>query len=241
MLFRAHALLVLGLAVASCGRIGFDPRAGDGGLDVDASADDGGTVDAGVCAEDPCRLLSPQCGCAASEMCGWDTLTPRACVSIGAPAAGATCGDRYDCAPLAGCIELGSGSGQCLPWCDATTDCAGGASCVRLWWTGDIGVCSLVCDPIANTGCPAPLACSLGLGYELPAANLVVSALCANLGPGAVDAPCSGPLDCQSGLACYGTTCRPVCRMDLPASCPGTCGPFAPRAIIGGVEYGGCT
>ena len=237
----AAALVALAVGGAACGRVGFDPRSGDGGADVDASPTDSTTIDAGVGTEEPCRLLSPQCGCAASEMCGWDTFTPRACVAIGTPAAGATCGSSYDCAPGAGCLELGNGAGQCMPWCDAPADCAPGASCVRLWWTGAIGVCSTVCDPIMNTGCPAPLACSLGLGTEVPTAQTVVSALCANLGAaGGVDAACSGPLDCQSGLACYGSTCRPVCRMDVAASCAGTCGPFAPRAFIGAVEYGGC-
>ena len=103
------ALAVLALMCAACGRGGFDPRSGEGGADVDASTTDSTTIDAAVCTEDPCRLLAPQCGCGATEMCGWDTCAPRACVAIGAPAAGATCSSWYDCAPRAfiGAVEYG--------------------------------------------------------------------------------------------------------------------------------------
>jgi len=250
-------LALCGLAVG-CGRVRYaltegdagspDPPdafapMGDGALDAsdlpDAAVLDAFTdPDAGPCAETPCRLLLAQCGCAPGQMCGWNTFSPRVCVAAGTRAVGETCARDHECVPGAGCIFLGAGPGVCHAFCESDADCASSSECVRITWTGAVGVCTALCDPAASTGCPSPTACGVGLAFRVPGGDVAAVALCANPGPGAVDAACGGPLDCAEGLACYGTQCRPICRMG-DAACP-TCSPFAPRAFVGDVEFGAC-
>ncbi len=256
--------LSLALLVTGCGRVAYDAvtsstdaaldatvdagdttpvdAAGDTSADAGVDADAGTTdaaADSGVCGEAPCRLVSPQCGCPTGQMCGWNTSTPRACVLAGTVPVGAVCTRDNECVPGAGCISFGS-IGVCHAFCDSAADCPTDARCVRLSWSTPPGICSTTCDPVDQTGCPGATSCGLGLAYEVPSGDVVSVNLCSPPGPGGIDAPCVGPLDCGVALVCNTDHCRPICRVGDPATCTGSCDSFTPPSVVGAVEYGAC-
>jgi len=252
-------LSVVVLLASGCGRVEYDAVDGDASsldaADVSLDSDTGGrdaiadtapdtsvdaTPDTGPCAEDPCRLFLPQCGCASGQMCGWNTFGPRQCVAPGTGLAFDGCARDHECVPGGGCIFLGPGPGVCQTFCEATAACPADSECVRVSWPDPVGICSALCDPVAQTGCPSPTSCGIGLAFAVPGDAVTPVLLCANAGPGDIDDPCSGPLDCGPTLACYGDRCRPICRMGDASTCATTCGAFAPPTVVGTIEYGAC-
>jgi hypothetical protein len=261
------ALVLGGWSVfVGCGRIGFeeyaltydasldastrdaavatpDARAPDAPSRADAAEPDAGDFDAGPpCDEIPCQLVLPQCGCAGDLVCqrpfGDDAR--RECVAPGTRTLGETCGTNVDCAAGLVCVAGGGTVGICELYCASSDGCRETTYCRELVvMTEDIGSCATQCDPVANTGCPGMLGCSLGIARTVPEREFIDTPYCTAGGP-AIGEPCPSFL-CAGGGTCIDGTCRRVCDVASPA-CPATtaCRSFASPAIIGGREVGFC-
>lgn len=203
----------------------------DAGVGVDA----GGVVgeDAGPCSESPCRLVAPQCGCFAGQMCQRATAgsAVRTCVAAGATPVGGGCAFSTACVPGATCIRPGGiPQGQCESWCFTGAECGGG-TCMRLALGTDVGSCSSACDPsgTALEGCPAGLFCRIVLGERLEDMAPSHGALCSAPGGAAEGGACpTSSLDCAPGLYCAGAVCRRVCSSTADCIAPATCVALSP-------------
>ncbi|HZO12764.1 MAG TPA: hypothetical protein VFB62_05890, partial [Polyangiaceae bacterium] len=186
----------------------------------------GGSSD---CAEQPCKLVVPQCGCAAGERC---TLAGdpavRACVPEGDKTVTQACGE---CIAGFVCIDNGTGApAMCHQFCAADTDCAD-ALCVIDFDNGAAKLCSHACDPIAKTGCAeANTKCDL---FQEPIGAKWYK-LCGAVGAGTQSDPCTVTTDCAAGFGCVPVTvematvtlCVEWCDVENPACGAGTCTPF---------------
>lgn len=215
----------------------------DAGM-MDAGAPDAGVVDAGFCAETPCQLVAPQCGCGGGLVCqrtrGDDPF--RECVPPGAAADGELCFNNVECGEGMVCVAATGGVGACTRYCTpAGTACTDPASfCGELFVTSEpIGACMVPCDPVAASGCPGTLGCTLLRTRSLETTSLTWGALCNETGP-AAGASCVGL--CAPGLVCgSGDVCTEACVIGGAACSMGrTCARLSPRAMLGGVEYGAC-
>lgn len=225
------------------------PDAGrDAGLPMDAGGSDAGELDAGpMCAESPCTLVLPQCGCADGEGCYLDG-TGRSCQTAGRVGAGVRCAGSSSCQP--GHICVGSrGISFCHPVCDDEGDCVGNGSLCTLRVNDGMGgtipnltMCSVACDPTSVLGCPTGSGCHPQ--QEADGAMRFYSH-CQPAGLGFEGAPCTASFDCRAGLSCInsgGMFCRQYCAVGRTICPTGrTCMGFGtPPAIIGSTEYGAC-
>ncbi|MEQ9078195.1 MAG: hypothetical protein RLP09_30290 [Sandaracinaceae bacterium] len=226
---------VCGVSLEStrCGGGVCDRVEGCVGAPRDAGAD-AGIPDAGVCDETPCRLVAPQCGCGATEMCA-RPADPR-CVPPGDAAEDEPCGNDGDCAPGLGCP---SNASICRPYCDADGICEG-AFCIEAVSESPVGFCSNVCDARDGSGCPTGRGCYLGLATSIETRTDFIDTVC--LVPGTADQgePCPTFSECRPGFACADDACRAVCDLDAPSCTTGTCTELVPPAVIRGVRYGVC-
>lgn len=223
-----------------------------------SSATTGGSPSTGgagagpVCDEDPCKLVVPQCGCAAGEMCVIGTPTPdnpdaRACTAAGTAMPGETCASNADCAPGSMCVN--TGVDLCLEFCsdDGLCNAPGGQCLVTLVDSTqqpipNATLCSLNCDPITNTGCNAG---GCALGQEEVSMELFT--LCQGVGAGTQGATCVDNGDCAGGHGCFttdiGLQCLKYCGVTpSKGSCTGgtLCSGFTTPVIVGNQEYGVC-
>lgn len=207
---------------------------------TDTGAPDSGPADAGSCSVSPCRLVSPQCGCAAGTMCAWpDQVGPRVCLPTGAAPVGDLCTTESQCDAEGGCLIAGpGGNGQCVKYCTEDVQCPATSECIDFGWTEPVGFCSRLCDPTTGGGCPSPLVCGVSTAFRTEDDAESIVAFCTPPGAGGQGDTCAGYWECQGGFACVGI-CAQVCVMASP-SCPGDCLPFSPAGIVGGVEYGFC-
>jgi hypothetical protein len=256
---RRGAALTIAIALSiGCGRLEYATSdGGQGGLDAadrDASRADGGPdararavgdsavdggADGGVCAESPCRLVAPQCGCATGEMCQRVIAgsTTRSCVGPGVTPAGQACAVSTDCEPGTGCLMATAGAGgQCQSWCVESASCAPG-ECMRLAAGTDVGLCASGCDPFgaALTGCPTDLACRLLPGARFDDLAAAYVTMCAPLGGAGELGTCTDSRDCAPGLFCDVDVCRTICRTMAECAVGETCRSLAPPATELGV------
>ncbi len=230
---------------------------GSGGTVAEGAAPQGGSPAEGgaggsgpVCEEDPCKLVSPQCGCDDGDKCTINGSADIVCGNDGTEAIGAECG-ASDCA--AGGICLGSSTvGYCAQFCDADAECGGTKICsVRLndgsgGTIPDVALCSSSCDPATASGCPSPLGCVLG--READGAKRFFF-MCFASGAGTEGAACTTAADCLVGYGCYNNGTNDVCYKNCNVSapvCPGAQGCFALNddlaqpVIVNGYSVGVC-
>lgn len=195
----------------------------------------------GVCAEAPCKLVTPQCGCAGMEQCSLNDTGMRHCIPAGTVSIGGACSDVAGCAP--GGLCAGSPNvNRCLQFCNDDGDCISGGRCVIELVDGNdqpipnVTLCSEICDPILATGCPVPgTGCQPAEGYTI----------CVDSGAGGDLDPCTRNADCAPGFGCIdngtGVVCLKWCNLNADA-CPfGTfCNGLNPPLVVGGTTYGIC-
>jgi hypothetical protein len=202
------------------------------------------------CSESPCRLVAPQCGCAAGESC-YPSGATRVCAVSGSRLEGSGCSGISDCAGGLGCVNFSSSptapGNMCSRVCNSDADCASGAICIHTIDDGLSGsvpglrFCSRVCTPSPSAGCAPNLACSI---YREGTGLMRHFSDCAGpVGTGRQGAACVDDTDCAAGFGCAnpgtGLQCLSWCRV-ASSSCPlgTTCLGFG--AIVSGVEWGLC-
>lgn len=202
-----------------------------------------------TCDESPCKLVSPQCGCAAGDMCAINMKGDRECVLAGDEQPGQACTGFFSCAPGALCVQASSTTSTCSTYCDQDAQCNGGICVLGLndpdapgQTIPDVLLCSDDCNPLTNAGCNA----ALGLGCRLhqeQEGQMRVFTLCTGAGNGGQNATCADQEDCAPGSACFTFTdmsmkCLQYCNVNSP-SCA-QCVSLDPPLIYKGVNYGAC-
>ncbi|MCA9605419.1 MAG: hypothetical protein KC619_07480 [Myxococcales bacterium] len=199
----------------------------------------------GSCSESPCRLVSPQCGCAGGQGC-YLSGASRVCGTPGPETEGQSCSGATACQPGLLCIGAGTG-GFCSRFCNSDTDCTGAGSICLLELDDGTGtsipgvtLCTNNCNPASpGVGCPSTMGCEI---YQESAGAMRIFTGCRPAGTAAEGDPCVDPEDCGPGLFCGSGTCYRWCRQPLGSECTGFtfCESFTDPAIVGGVEYGYC-
>jgi hypothetical protein len=225
---------------------------GNGGADPGPGPGPGGNGGSGAgtpCDEDPCKLTSPQCGCADGEKCTLDNDGGRLCVEEGTAAPNAQCGANQDC--VAGSICLGESSvGYCAPFCDVDTDCGSPTICALELGDGqggtipDVTMCSSTCNLANASGCPSGLGCVLA--QEADGLERFFT-MCFAAGT-ATSGACPDPGVCAPGFGCYnnGTAdvCIQNCNVNAPVCGAGTCVPIndanGQPIVVNGFAVGAC-
>jgi hypothetical protein len=203
---------------ASCGGVGQVCCPGDVCTAPGATCS-GGTCTAGMgCpgTTGECDVSLQNCGPGrACDLTGAATM----CIDAGPGVEGSACMVLEDCAAGFYC----SSTGQCLRYCCGT--CPGTQFCLPTAEGTAAGICTIQCDAVLGTGCPASAGCyGLGVGG-------MVRELCFGAGSVAFGGGCSFASECQAGLSCVGSICRQLCRPSAPL-CP-TCTPITGAADLG--------
>ena len=224
-----------------------------GGLTCDATR---GCIDPS-CAESPCRLISPQCGCGTGEGCYLNTSGVRVCAVAGSVPEGGSC-DADLCAPGTGCVNVSTTAtdiGLCKRWCASDADCTGGPGslCITSLTGTSERVCTSSCDVISQSGCSATTFCSI---YEEMGTGRRLTDCQGPVGLGGQGAACVDDSSCQRGFACIDVgggvrNCLRWCRR-TPAPMVSDCASVgaglscfrlgsAPGLVFNGTEYGVCS
>ncbi len=228
--------------------------AGTGGMGA------GGTTAVGggdTCAEDPCKLVAPQCGCDPGLKCTWANDN-RSCVADGTAAIGEVCSGAMACAAGGHCLTVAPLS-LCKKYCDSDDDCSqpGGLCALQVTNTATNMPyaqkwCSDNCDLVSSVGCDAVGSkCELGREQQ---GMMRWFTLCYPTGAGVQGDPCadgSGQADtrlCAEGYSCTGLDanmnpiCLKWCNYTSMQGCDlgTTCSPFSTPVIIGTIQYGAC-
>ncbi|MEM6956449.1 MAG: hypothetical protein AAF645_12210 [Myxococcota bacterium] len=210
---------------------------------------DDGCVDP-TCAERPCQLVSPQCGCSTGFGCYLAEGDDRVCAAAGTRSEGESCDDDI-CAPGLVCIQIDTDDTICRRHCDVDPDCTGGLGSVCLGGiTGSTATtCTTDCNPASSVGCPAGTRCDIF--EETDSGRRLTD--CGSAGTAGYLATCTAREDCQPNFGCFNIggasdVCLPMCRRAGPVG--GECGAFAgtvcvrigdaPGFVFGGTEYGAC-
>jgi hypothetical protein len=233
-----RAGLALVAMLVACGRHHFDV--------VDSVSDarnaDSAMPDADVpCAQSPCQLVLPQCGCGSGLMCqrtGATTET-RGCVTIGTIGADGACSVDADCIPGYLCVNFGGPISRCHAYCEQDGDCASGLQCAGYFEGVGTGMCGSTCT--LEGGCPSGTACKVPLAGDFDSAGPAPTPTCADPSGANAGAGCTTSMDCAAGLFCDNGVCAPMCRMNGTLPCvSGTCvQPLAP-IFLANVEHGVC-
>lgn len=212
-----------------CGRVGFDSHglSMDAGAALDDSGRDGGGADAEVAGD----------GGSADAGTVFDAAADA---GAGGALAGQLCAAESDCAAGLGCHRSGVASGVCTAFCTTTAECPSNTECVRSSGVpAGQGLCTAVCEPLMNEGCPPELGCHFVAGYRVEDGAEALITVCG---------PATGPATGEActvygepGNFCIGGVCERICLWPGGA-CPGatSCGRLTPRAALGSVEYGSC-
>jgi hypothetical protein len=231
--------LALAVGAVACGRLEFssDPRPDS------RTPDDSPVVDAGVCAEVPCRLVEEQCGCADGKACQRTgaTTDERSCIAAGTAAADEACALDAECAAGLACVAVLGTEGRCQRYCAGDGDCAPGLQCAELVEGVGIGICGSACT--LDGGCPVGEACKIELVFDFDSANVVAFPVCVPPAGNAAGNGCSLSTECAAGLICDLTpgTCGAMCRFDGSLPCAtGTCTSVEAPILLGGLEHGVC-
>jgi hypothetical protein len=229
---------------------------GDGPGAAGGSGSSGGSGSGGAtsCAETPCKIVPPQCGCAADEQCSVgdptaDNPNGRFCDVAGDTPVGEACNNGVKCVEGAMCVNAG-GLSTCLEFCANDTNCdAPGGVCLITLEDGtatipDATLCSTNCDPASNVGCDvAGSGCVIG---KDPTSAKTFS-ICVGTGAGTQGVTCTSNASCAPTFGCFtvGTEqkCLKYCGYSpLGAACPldTVCTPFTEQLVLGMQEYGAC-
>ena len=204
-----------------------------------------------VCAEVPCKLTVPQCGCAVSQQCTVNG-SGIACGAKGNTGVGQVCAGP-DCSPGLLCVNTTPTTSTCAKFCDSDADCTapGGLCIIGLNDANNnvipgVTLCTENCDPTTNLGCPVA-----GTSCEVVQENggqMRYVTQCVASGAGLQGDTCVTSADCAPKFNCFNTTnptavkCLKNCKASAPNGCPAgkTCKLFATPEVIGGEEYGAC-
>ena len=204
-----------------------------------------------ACAENPCKLTVPQCGCPAGEQCGVDGVG-IACTPMGNTGNGQVC-TGTDCSPGLLCVNTTASTSTCAKFCDSDADCTGpGGLCIiglndaNMNVIPGVTLCTENCDPTTSIGCPVA-----GTSCEVVQENggqMRVLTHCIGSGAGQQGDTCVSSADCAPKFNCFNTTnpmavkCLKNCKASAPNGCPAgtSCKFFATPELIGGEEYGAC-
>ncbi|MGE0788730.1 MAG: hypothetical protein AB7S26_23865 [Sandaracinaceae bacterium] len=208
----------------------------------------------GACLESPCRLVSPQCGCAATQGC-YLSGTTRLCAAAGSIARGGACTSVNDCAPGNMCINVSRTTGvtinRCTHFCNNNLDCGGNSVCFYTLGDGAGGtipgvtLCTVDCDPALQTGCSAGTMCTIL--QETAGAMRIFTDCVGPVGAGGQGAACTALSDCQAGYACIGTPGQCLRWCDRPGMIAAggcmageACYGFMTPLTVGSRTYGVC-
>ncbi len=254
---RAFAFLVclagVGTCLSACADgdpISTGTSSGNGGAGGGGGGPGGSgpaTTTGNNCVEQPCKLVSPQCGCEDGFACSVDGVGDRVCLAAGAVQPGQPCSDSALCAPGAVCVGYGPDLNSCSAFCADDTDCvAPGGRCVVPLAASDALLCSEDCELSTNAGCAlAGTSCQFGLtGTD------EVYTLCAPSGTKLAQEICLETSECSPGMACFPTSasderCFEWCVVGGPPCPTGfTCDPLELSAgvplAVGTTAYGAC-
>ena len=167
--------------------------------------------------------------CPAGQACHHDGAAAR-CLPSGSGTDGAPCTSEAQCAAGYYCTNAGN---VCRRYCCGTLGCGTGQLCASGGTTGsNLGLCLVSnCDPVRRSGCPNNSAC-----YPLVVQEGSVTTACLSVGTIRIGASCEADSgNCVPGAACFGTTCRQVCRPSNPSCASGSC-----TASPGAIDLGAC-
>lgn len=228
--------------------------AGSGGMSTSSTSmttsSTSSTTTTESCAEAPCKLVSPQCGCDAGKMCTIDNTGARVCHTEGATALGQICSGLYSCETGSLCVQTSSTTSLCTKYCDADNQCSGGICLIQLTDPNNpngvlqgVTLCTDSCDPVTASGCPAGqgLSCQL---YQEQDGQMRTFTLCSGSGAVGQGGTCTKNEDCQVGSACFtvggmSQECLKYCKVNSP-SCPAGTACQDIMLNYNGVEYGAC-
>lgn len=209
----------------------------------------GTTTTTTPCNEAPCKLVNPQCGCAAGEMCALDNTGARACHAEGDTTHAQPCSGLYSCVPGELCVQTSSSVSLCSTYCDNDSQCGGGVCLITLTDPANpnvtldgVTLCTDDCSPLNGSGCPAGLGLGCGI-YQEQTGAMRLFTLCHGTGNVAQGGTCTLDADCAAGSGCFTVgmvnQCLKYCNFNSP-SCPGatTCQDL--KILHKGIEYGAC-
>lgn len=228
--------------------------AGSGGMTTSSStttsSSSSTTTTTPSCAESPCKVVAPQCGCDGGDMCSIDLTGVRVCHAPGATANGEVCTGLYSCETGSLCVQTSSNKSLCAKYCDADNQCSGGLCLIQLTDPNNpngvlpnITLCTDSCDPVSGSGCPVGQGVGCGL-YQEQDGQMRVFTLCTGAGGGGQLAACTANEDCQAGFACFTVDmatqeCLKYCKVNNP-SCPAGAACQDIGISYNGVAYGAC-
>jgi len=213
------------------------------------SASSAASSTSGGCADSPCKLTAPQCGCPANEQCTIAGFA-RTCGPVGTIAGGQACTGGSSCVPGSLCVGGGS-VGVCAVFCATDADCAAtGGICALGLNDGQGGtipnalLCSSNCNLTTSAGCPAGTGCQLG---QEQGGQMRWDAFCSSAGTLTKDQPCDPSVGqfCAPSFGCFSTnTCLQYCNVGGPCPAGQTCSPLQDQnfnpIILQGNEIGVC-
>ena len=206
------------------------------------------------CAEAPCKLVAPQCGCPAGQGCYVDSTGSRLCTTAGANAEGAACTGLGSCTAGNLCVNIDRAMGatnQCMKFCSSDTQCSGG---ICLYTLSDgmggslpgVRLCTRNCDPVAQSGCRTGAYCDI-FRETAGAMRWFTDCTAPAMGSGRQGAACATLADCAAGFTCVDPgdgllECMEWCNVTTGTGCsfPFTCVGFAPAITTSTTEYGVC-
>jgi hypothetical protein len=220
----AIALAALTALATACATGSSYVGAGGGGTGTTTATTTASTT-GGTCPSSPCKLTSPQCGCAAPSACTISNYMP-ACEPAGTTGENQICTSPSSCE--AGTLCIGSGStGVCEKFCATDGDCSGGTCSIQLSDGMDgaiagVSLCSNVCDLQAGSGCPAGASCQIGMETT---GQMRVYTYCTSAGTKGDGKKCTTASDCAPTYGCFdsgsGTTCAEYCYVGSANACAG--------------------
>lgn len=204
------------------------------------------------CDEDPCKLVSPQCGCGVDEKCSLNSSGDRLCVDDGTRTQGQECGDvSGDCEAGALCVYVFGTDNEissCGRFCTDDGECEGqGGLCVLgLSGVEDVQLCSDNCDLVSGSGCAIDqTTCDFGFDADDERYFTICTG---DIGVGTQYDACDPVIGCAPGNSCFETqtegefVCFQWCSTAAP-NCPGDLECFTdfdPPLAIGNIHYGVC-
>ena len=103
----------------------------------------------------------------------------------------------------------------------------------------ELRICSVVCNPVTNTGCPSTTTCLLG--QEETGAMRGFTVCGGPVGTGTQGTSCVDQGDCAAGHLCTGGQCYKFCRVGTPSDCATSFTCDAATAItVGSTSYNIC-